>query len=311
MELFDLHCDTITTCFDQKKELYENDLGISLRGGSGFARWAQLFAIWMPDIYRGEEAAQYFESRAAFFFEQVKKNAAHVAHCRDMEEAEKAFAEGRCAAFLTVEGGSALLGDIRRVDMLKSLGVSLITLTWNGENELGGGADTHTGLTDVGKKIIKRMEEVGILADVSHLCDESFADFLEVAEKPFVASHSCSRAICPHRRNLTDAQFIAIQERQGLVGINFYVNFLSDKKAGLTDVVRHADHFLSLGGEKCLALGSDYDGAKMPQRIVKQQKLGALYECMLRHGYKEDLVRDIFFRNAQAFFVKHTGRNEN
>jgi membrane dipeptidase len=144
----------------------------------------------------------------------------------------------------------------------------MLTLTWNGKNDIASGNDTADGMSDFGREAVRALEDHRIVVDVSHLNDAGFADLLHVATRPFVASHSNSRAVCPHPRNLTDAQFGEIRDRGGLVGINYYRAFIADVPAGkdvtFDQLSRHIDHFLSLGGEKVLALGSDFDGSDTP-----------------------------------------------
>ena len=184
------------------------------------------------------------------------------------------------------------------------LGVRMMTLTWNGENELGGGADTALGLTPFGREALKEMERLSIVADVSHASDALFYDVAEIAEKPIVASHSNARAVCPHRRNLTDRQFQILRDKGGLVGLNFCVHFLrEDSNAHFEDLLRHADHFWSLGGETTLCLGSDYDGTDVPPELDGIEKMQDLYELFLKHNYKESLVNSLFFDNASKFFA--------
>ena len=180
----------------------------------------------------------------------------------------------------------------------------MMTLTWNGENELGGGADTALGLTPFGREALKEMERLSIVADVSHASDALFYDVAEIAEKPIVASHSNARAVCPHRRNLTDRQFQILRDKGGLVGLNFCVHFLrEDSNAHFEDLLRHADHFWSLGGETTLCLGSDYDGTDVPPELAGIEKMQDLYELFLKHNYKESLVNSLFFDNASKFFA--------
>ena len=139
-------------------------------------------------------------------------------------------------------------------------------LTWNGENELGSGSATSHGLSPLGRAAIPALEEAGILVDVSHLNDQGFREMLEVARRPFAASHSNARSVCPHPRTLADWQVREMADRGCLIGLNYYAPFLraDGEPASLDDLCRHAEHLLSLGAGDCLALGSDFDGADLP-----------------------------------------------
>jgi len=206
---------------------------------------------------------------------------------------------------LAVEGGSALNGQLSRIRELACKGVWLATLTWNGKNELGCGVrcKEDTGLTAFGVAAVAEMQRVGMTVDVSHLSDRGFWQVAEITTQPFIASHSNARAICPNKRNLTDDQFKAIVARSGLVGLNFYPAFLTERKpARLADILPHLEHFLSLGGENTVALGSDFDGAPMPVDLPDMAALPTLWDFLSRKNYAASLLEKLFFGNAVAFF---------
>ncbi|MCI9273943.1 MAG: hypothetical protein HFE39_08320 [Clostridiales bacterium] len=305
MEYFDLHCDTLYETILQDCSLYDNNLQLSIRRGLRYEPWVQCFAIWIPDQCRERKALALF-NRAVHKLRAELAACAQVRQCISGEEIKETIAQGKAAALLTVEGGGVLGGDLSTLDHLAQCGVKMLTLTWNGSCEIGDGAmvEHPHGLTEFGKQAIHKMEELGIVADVSHASDPLFYDVAEIAKKPLVASHSNSRKLCPHPRNLTDDQFAVIQKSGGLVGLNFYPSFLEESgEAGVASVLRHADHFLSLGGERVLSIGSDFDGADMAQGIEGIQSMERLYESFLHHGYKESVVKGIFFENAYKFFT--------
>lgn len=147
------------------------------------------------------------------------------------------------------------------------------------------------------------MEERGILVDVSHLNDRGFEELLDIAKKPFAASHSNARSVCAHRRNLPDAFIQEMVRRGGLIGLNYCRNFLSDEGRGdLEDLWRHVERFLELGAEKCLALGSDYDGTGIHSDLDSVEKALSLYDFLVRRGLAEETSEDILFGNAWRFF---------
>ena len=150
------------------------------------------------------------------------------------------------------------------------------------------------------------MESLRILPDVSHASEPLFWDVLENTRGPVIATHSDAKALCSHPRNLTDQQFLALKQRGGLVGLNFYPTFLADSGKGeAVDILRHAEHFLSLGGEEVLAMGSDFDGADMPSGITGIESMEYLAELFARHGYSDDLIDRIFYQNSFRFFEKY------
>jgi membrane dipeptidase len=207
------------------------------------------------------------------------------------------------ATILTVEGGSALAGKLENVDRLYELGVRMMGLTWNATNEIAGGADTDEGFTPFGREVVQRMEQLGMAVDVSHLSDRAFWELCEFAEKPFLASHSNSRAVCCHRRNLTDDMFREIVRRGGIVGLNYSVNFLKDGGVGASfdDLLRHTYHFLELGGGETLSLGSDFDGTDIPTEFDRLDKLDFLIDAFDRSGIPPATVEAILFENANRY----------
>ena len=301
---FDLHCDTLT----RGKGLAGNGCQLDLdRLPEGWG-WAQAYAVFVPDGYRGRPALDYFRHWAGEFSRELEARRDRVRRVRTSGELEEAVEAGLAAAVLTVEGGAVLMGDPGRLELLAGEGVRMLTLTWNGPNELGSGCAAQGGLTPAGKTALARMEELGIAADVSHLNDEGFSDVVRLAKRPFLASHSDSRAVCPHRRNLTDEQFLAIRDAGGVVGINFYPPFLAEgggPELAPEALLAHIFHFLELGGEECLALGSDFDGAEMPDFLRDASRLGTLRELLLRAGLGEELTHRLLFRNALDFWKRY------
>ena len=209
---------------------------------------------------------------------------------------------------MTVEGGSAVAGDLKNIHHLRENGVRVMTLTWNGSNEIGSGvmSGDKFGLTPFGKLAVKEMEKEGIVIDVSHASEALFYDVAENTARPFIATHSNSKELCRHPRNLTDDQFRIICSRGGLVGLNYFKAFLNDDpaKADIEDLFAHAEHFLSLGGADVIAMGSDFDGSDMPHGITGLESVEDIANVFLRHNLPEALVDKIFFENAASFFKR-------
>lgn len=303
MRLFDLHCDTITELCSRKENLINGSCHISLDRACFDEGYAQTFAIYMPDQYRGQGAIDFFDRNLEYFNAQMLRYSSRIEQARTSVQIDAVLKRGKTAAILAVEGGSVLAGDLSRVRWLKEQGVAFLTLTWNGENELGSGWADNLHLSTFGKEAVAELERCGIVVDVSHLSDNGFDDLLEVATKPFVATHSNARAVCGAPRNLRDDQFCEIVRRGGLVGINFVTDFLrkSDKDAlTFADILRHVEHFLTLGGEKILALGADYDGCTMSSCLDSIEKIAKLYDFMVQSISKR-LVDQLFFENASRF----------
>ena len=329
--LIDLHCDTLTALSpedaprlaalrdpvrrrqaaaaltDKVQKL--NTLALpgrhfSLSAVPQQVHWCQCCAIFIPDGLEGEEAVAYYDFHRRSFHRQMEALSEKVLPCRTAADIEAAWSQGKAAAVLTVENGSALAGRLDRIEALARDGVRMMTLTWNGENEIGSGNATDRGLSPFGREAVRELEQQGILLDVSHLNDRSFTDLLEIAQKPFVASHSNVRAVCGHKRNLTDDQIAEMVRRGCLIGLNYYSAFLREdgQPAAPDDLWRHAEHLLELGAEHCLALGSDADGADLPPWLDSPEQFAGRYQFFLDRGLTASQAEGILWRNALDFF---------
>lgn len=305
MRYFDLHCDTMTECAVKDIPLRKNHLHVNLESVNTWEHYVQCYAVWLPDDLRGEDAWQRFLQISERFLDETEKNQDCFTQLRAPGDLKKLEQQGRHGGILTVESGAALGGKLEHIRDFQRLGVRMCTLTWNGATELGRGVffPGTSGLTDFGRQAVKEMEKAGILIDLSHASPELFWDVAELSEQPFVVSHSNAKEVCGHPRNLSKEQFEAIRKSGGLVGLNFYKAFLNDQpeKASMEDVLRHAEYFLSLGGEDTLAMGGDWDGADLPEDMPGLNAIPRLYELFLRH-YPESLVEKIFYENAARVF---------
>lgn len=284
MKFFDLHCDTITECYNQNKSLKNNDLDISLEKGSFLEKWTQVFAIWLPDEIRGNDAEIYYENVLAKYRSEIK-NAENV------------------KPVLAVEGGAVLNGKLENTEKLYNDGVKILTLTWNKDNEIASGcfSEEDKGLTSFGKEAVKEMTKRKIIPDVSHLGEKSFYDLCEETDFPFIASHSDSFSINPHVRNLKDEQIKIIVERKGLIGLNFYNKFLGEGKP-IEMLIKHAEHILNLGAEDVLCMGSDFDGCSIDEELKGIEKMERLYHVFINR-FGEKLTDKIFYENANEYLL--------
>jgi len=307
LNVFDAHCDTIYECFKQNKELYNNDLSLSLKKGRKIKRWIQTFAIWMPDNLRGNEAQKHYENCYKKYLFEVEKNS-EIMNTFNSDKEEALSDDKKITAILSVEGGSVIAGNPDYLEKLSEDSVKLMTLTWNCENELGCGclSGTDTGLTESGKKAVAKMNGLKMLVDVSHLNEKGFYDVEKISRVPFVATHSNAWDICRHPRNLKKEQIKVLVDCQGLVGLNFYTKFVSeDETVDFEALYRHIEYFLSNKAEKILALGSDFDGADMPDCLGSVDKLEYFYSWLINGRLDKKTVDDIFFNNAYNFFMKN------
>ncbi len=295
ISVFDAHCDTISRCWALEEGLADNTGEVSLERTAGFARYCQMFALWTAEGYSGWSA---YQQLLKCFQEQMEQNPGCVIQCRTAAEAEQANRQGRAAAFLTVEGAELLDCDPDRLPQAARDGVVAINLTWNHANALSGAhADRpEQGLSAAGRLFVKKMEELRILVDVSHLSEAGFWDVAEIASRPFIASHSNAKSVWNHTRNLTNEQITAIIGNQGVIGLNFYEGFVGGSRD--LDMVRaHLDRILELGGARNVALGGDWDGCDLIADLPAIDSLPRLYEYLLLHGYDEAVVQDLFYNN--------------
>ena len=147
------------------------------------------------------------------------------------------------------------------------------------------------------------MNSLGMIADLSHSSDSTFWDVIKITEKPLLVSHSNSRVLCNHPRNITDEMFFALMENGGVLGINFYPTFLENepKKASLKSIFKHIEHFLELGGENHIGFGSDFDGVDaLPQEIRDISSFSVILEEMERRNYPKELIEKLFYQNMMG-----------
>lgn len=301
ISVFDAHCDTISRCCHLHEGLRSNSGQLSLERTSGFIRYCQFFALWADREAaeaKGCSMEDTYRTLLNCFQKQLACNSHTIVQCRTARDVELAHSRGKTAAFLTVEGGELLDCDPARLAQAAEDGVTAINLTWNHANALSGSSLEHPeqGLTPVGRQFVSAMDNLHILVDVSHLSETGFWDVMEIARRPIIASHSNAKSVRDHTRNLTDEQITAIIDNQGVIGLNFYKDFVGGSQD--LDMLRaHLDRILELGGAANVGLGGDWDGCDTIDALPSIDKLGCFYEYLLCHGYNETVVRDLFYNN--------------
>lgn len=295
MKYFDTHCDTLYA-LTRKERGFDNDVNhVTLRGIKDYEVYEQMFAVWSHPSRTDDE-------NWAFFLRAVETYKKELVPLRS-----KSF-----IPHLSVEGGALIRDDISRLDVLSKLGVRMFALVWENECLIGGAHNTNIGLTPFGKEVVKRLCELDIVPDVSHASDKMTYETCEIAAGlgcPVSASHSNSRTVRPHQRNLTDEMFRMIRDSGGTVGVNLCCAFLGDRINNVikvSDVLTHIEHFLSLGGEDTVCLGCDLDGIHtLPAPMKGVRDVYMIAEEMKKIGYSDELINKITYSNASAFFAKH------
>ena len=292
--LLDAHCDTLTTALGAGASLARNRLHLDLARLKAFSPAGQVFAIW------GDPAAPPVLEAALSFLEATLRQDGQMALCPTPGALRKAWAAGKTAVLLSVEGAEQLACDRRRLPELRRRGVSFVHLCWNSDNALCGAAmDGGGGLTEAGRDFVRACWDLGIAVDLSHASDKTFFDVAELsaaAQRPLFAGHSDCRALCPHPRNLTDEMLSAVIASGGAVGLNLCPDFLGlgrDMDAALA----HCAHVLALGGEKSLCLGCDLDGIdELPRGFAGVESLAGFF-ALLAEKRGEEAAKDVFYRN--------------
>lgn len=300
MRFFDAHCDTILHCYQRGEHLANSAGHWSLDKVKGFTNVAQIFACFgEPEDMPGRALWDVFQEEVALLCREIAQNRERITLCTTAEELERAWAEGKAAAFLSAEGAELMDCSVDKLRLAYQMGVRAVNITWNHANILSGTnvEEPDRGLSQQGREFVGEMNRLGMLIDVSHLSDPGFWDVVKLTKAPFIASHSDSRACHMHTRNLTDEQFTAIIGANGVAGLNLCPEFLGGS-ATLDTVRRHLDHFLELGGENTVALGGDWDGiSRLPQGMTDVTGWAALYTYLKDHGYSEDLLDRLFYKN--------------
>lgn len=308
IDLFDGHCDAVLQRYLHGGSLRKNKGHVDLERGKLYRRYAQFFALQEPmsppscDI----DPAEVYQREYNLFLRNMEQNEDIVSFCRTAAEAEASFAGNRIVAFLSVEGADLLGCTLEGLNEPYQKGVRAVNLTWKCANVLSGAHadEPERGLSQLGYRFICRMEQLGMLVDVSHLSDRGFWDVAEALSGPFIASHSNARSCFPHRRNLTDEQFTAIIEHDGVAGLNLYANFLG-KNPGIDTAIGHLEHWLDLGGESHISLGADFDGCVLlPEEIRGLEDMDRLFNRLLQRNYSEALIHALFFDNLMRVAKK-------
>ena len=273
----------------------------------------QVFAAYIQPEYKIERALHRVMQLADRFYQMLDTHKDRMMPFTKVSDVYEAERSAKIAAMLSIEGGEAVEADLGILRMLHGLGVRAITLTWNERNQIADGAAegrTKGGLTNFGVELVGEMNKIGMVVDVSHLSDAGFFDVIQTTKNPIIASHSNCRAICNHRRNLTDEMIKLLADNGGVTGMNFAPAFVDERKdnASLERVLDHVDHIVKLVGIDYVGLGSDFDGIETtPKGLENVTKMPYFTEGLVKRGYKEDDILKILGGNFLRVFRKVIG----
>lgn len=303
--IIDLHCDTILGLHKngEDEHLNRNNLHIDIEKLRQGGVDTQFFAVFVK-LEEHPDPWAAFRLVSDRLSEELGLNPGEISAVRSCAEMEDASRSGKISAFLTIEEGQVVSGDPRRLEEAYERGVRLITLTWNYENSLGfpNFQWTHRerGLKQEGKEMVERMNDLGMLIDVSHLSDGGFRDVAELSKQPFIASHSNARTQCDHYRNLTDEMIRRIAGAGGVAGLNFCPAFLNgSESASLDDMTRHMLHIKDVGGAEVTAFGSDFDGIHGELGIPHAGEYQKFIDALGRAGFAEREIELAAYGNAR------------
>ncbi len=304
--IFDGHCDTVYETYIQDKVLAKNNLQLDLKRLNENKEAVQVFAAFVDKKNITVSPMKHVLRLINHYYDETEKNADILKHCNSYREIRDALSSGKVASVLSIEGGEALEGELSALFMFYKLGVRLITLTWNYANEIADGIcePRGGGLTEFGREVVKEMNRLKMVVDVSHLSEKGFWDVAEISEAPFIASHSCVKKLCNHPRNLTDEQIKAIINIGGCIGVNFYPEFLTEGKVCTSeDIIRHIDYICNLGGIYNVGFGSDFDGVEsLPTDIKGAEDIYIIINKLFEAGYSQNNVKSIAFHNFMRVF---------
>jgi membrane dipeptidase len=272
----------------------------------------------MPGATSAAHAMVVVMAEIAILFRLEELGALTV--CTSTAQIRACLETGRMAAVLHIEGAEAIDPDFHALDVLYRAGLRSLGPVWSRPTMYAEGVpfrfpsspDIGGGLTEHGFRLVEKCNELGILIDLSHLNEAGFWDVAKHSRHPLVATHSNAHAICPHARNLTDAQLEAIADSDGMVGLNFAAAFLRADGRMRSDVpldqmLRHLDHLLGILGEDRVGFGSDFDGAVVPAEITDASGLPKLRGAMRGHGYGSALMTKLCHGNWLRVLEKTWG----
>lgn len=331
--IFDGHNDTLLQ-FYQTEELTPSDFFTERESGhidlprskkGGFA--GGFFAVFvpspkmkikpgtlpdkkMPAPLKWDYAQKIALGMTSLLFKIEAESDGQVKVVRTADELETCIKNGTFATILHFEGAEAIDEDLYALDVFYQAGLRSLGIVWSRPTIFGNGVpfmfpsspDTGDGLTDAGKRLVKRCNELGIMLDLSHMNEKGFWDVAELSDAPLVATHSNVHALCPTPRNLTDKQLDAIKASDGMVGLNFANGFLREDGTWDTDtpletMVKHIDYLVERVGENRVGFGSDYDGAGVPDDVNGVDKLPNLIDALKNAGYNDSLLKKITHEN--------------
>ena len=302
MHVIDAHCDTLLAIRENKEDMQFTQEKVKMLGMT----YLQFFAMFCHPTLLSQDngfnkSVNLLNDMLTLYQKMTLKYSYNkILFKEDILAFEKKQKDDNPSVFslLSIEGVYLAKSDLSYIDFLYDHEVRCLSFTWNPSNEFASGVnqDSCKGLSSLGRKAVQKCNNLGILVDVSHANDQTFYDIAQTANKPFVATHSNSRHVCPHKRNLDDDMLKILAKKGGLAGVNYFSDFLVAKEenrvAEVDDVIKHIEYMSSLIGTKHIGLGSDFDGIDK-SAIKDVTKVPNIINALLKLNYKEEDVKDI------------------
>ena len=302
----DSHCDT-PMFFDQQIDFASRDpkILVDLHKMTEGHLDATIMVAYLKQLELTDEALLAATTKANHILDEIEamvaKSQSHVNIAYTPADLYRLKAEGKKAIMLGIENGYAIGNDIRNVERFRNRGVVYMTLCHNGNNQLCGSArfnDEGLGINAFGEQVIHEMNRVGMMIDISHAGEQTFYDTLNISTKPIVASHSSSRTLCNHPRNLTDEQLRALAAKGGVAQVTLYNGFLKEEgMATIQDAINHLNHMVKIMGVEHVGIGTDFDGDGGIIGCASASELINFTRCLLKERYNKEDIRRIWGGN--------------
>ncbi len=304
-KIVDAHCDTVGLIeqassgynFCSRNETGHIDLPRLREGGVNL----QFFALYIREEYAKEGALSYCLRLVDSFYETLSRCNSEMQLITSAAELEQIMAGPKVGALLSIEGGEALEGELSALRVLFRLGVRALGLTWNHPNQLAVGVGQGVkgeGLTEFGKRVVREMNRLRMVVDLAHINEQGFNDAIGISDAPVIVSHANTHALHDHPRNLSDDQLKTLGRNGGVVGLNFYPDFIAPADATLDKLVDHFIHAAEVAGVDHIGLGSDFDGIdKVIEGLEDVTGLPRLVEALSKRGFSVEEIDKITSKN--------------
>lgn len=294
--IIDLHCDTLTYLYKTKQDIIKSIGHIDIQKLLKSEYLLQTMAIFLNDSALKDR--ENLETYLDYFYTQLEEHKNYLMGVKSFADVNVCKSNNKIGMLLAIENGNLLNNDLEYLDYLYSRGIRMITLTWNDNNCLGSSCnDVDNGLTEFGRNVIKKMNELGMIIDLSHASDKTALEVLKISSEPVIFSHSNSRSVFDVKRNISDKIAINLKQNKGIIGINFYDKFISNDSSQIEGLVKHIKYFKDIGCIKNIAIGTDFDGIDETSMITDASKINLLIDALIKENFTKNEIDLIFHDN--------------